>query len=139
MTAQMHDSILWNDQKFSIVGGYGSKLFHSSDFNVHPVHKIFFLTRSSFFSFPLPAPLPSFHIPLLSPLLMELSRSMKFLPAVAGKGPASVCVWERRSRSSFFRVKSRMEKRLSGDLAELVGHVRRWTAVSPCPLNSVTP
>jgi hypothetical protein len=36
MTAQMHDSILWNDQKFSIVGVHGDDLFHPKDFNLHP-------------------------------------------------------------------------------------------------------
>ena len=139
MTAQMHDSIHRNDEKFSILESI------SASYSIHLIstyslcRKYFFLRRSSFFSFPLPAPLPSFHNPPLSPLLMELSRSMKFLPAAAGKRPASVCVRERSSRSSLFRVKSRMENQLSLDLAVLVGHVKPQTAVSPCPLNSVMP
>lgn len=36
MTAQMHDSILLNDQKFSIVGVNSKELFNPSDFNLHP-------------------------------------------------------------------------------------------------------
>ena len=36
MTAQMHDSILLNEQKFSIVGVNGNELFNPLDFNLHP-------------------------------------------------------------------------------------------------------
>ena len=36
MTAQMHDSILLNDQKFSIVGVNGDDLFKPLDFNLQP-------------------------------------------------------------------------------------------------------
>ncbi len=36
MTAQIHDSILLKDKKFSIVGINGNELFNPVDFNLHP-------------------------------------------------------------------------------------------------------
>src|SRR5215207_4062257 len=40
MTAQMNDSFVLQDEKFSIVGGNGSGLFHPSDYIMQPLPRI---------------------------------------------------------------------------------------------------
>ena len=40
MTAQMHDSILLNDQKFFIVGVNGEELFNPVEYNLHPFQTV---------------------------------------------------------------------------------------------------